>query len=109
MKFFLPYARDNNEALSVLAATAEFIGNPVPKTSEMIYTVHYVHNNISMVATVGEDINQYYKEAKPTVIAIFPPHQNGAPFKICLADRGVAGGTPIFVDGKSQYITFEKD
>lgn len=109
MKFFVPYAKDKKEALSVLAATAEFIGSPAPKLNEMIYTVHYAHNGISMVATVGENVDQYYKEAKPTVIAIFPPHQNGAPIKICLADRGVARGSPILADGNSQYITFEND
>ncbi|MEQ8261204.1 MAG: hypothetical protein RH947_12990 [Alcanivorax sp.] len=107
MEFFLPFAKDKEEATSVLAATAQFIGNPVPPPIEMIYTIHYMHNGIQMVATVGEDVDSYYKEAKPTVIAIFPPKHNGAPIKICLADRGVVRGEPIYVDGGSQYITFQ--
>tara|TARA_R100000656_G_C3956681_1_gene129289 strand:- start:2180 stop:2509 length:330 start_codon:yes stop_codon:yes gene_type:complete len=108
MEFFLPFARDKEEAINVLVATAQFIGNPVPALTEMIYTVHYVHNGAHMIATVGEDVDPYYKEAKPTVIAIFPPQHNGAPIKVCLADRGVARGEPIYVNGDSQYVTFQK-
>ena len=106
MKFFLPFASSQEEALSVLESIATFIGCPAPSPEDMIHTVHYSHNGEDLTATVGEDINPYYKETKPTVIAIFKPSHEGAPIKICLQDRGVAKGEPILVNGKSQFLTF---
>jgi hypothetical protein len=108
MKFFLPFASSLEEALSVLDNIATFIGVDAPKPEDMIHTVHYSHNGQEMTATVGENINPYYKESNSTVIAIFKPSHEGAPIKICLQDRGVARGEPIFVDGKSQFLTFTR-
>lgn len=103
MKFFVPYAKSEEEALSVINAIAQFIGSPVPEPSQLIYKVSYLHNGELMTATVGEPVDTYYREANPVVIAIFP----GSPIKICLADRGVVRGSPIFVSGDSQFITFD--
>ncbi|MCG6270647.1 hypothetical protein K6U70_00220 [Vibrio vulnificus] len=108
VKFFVPFADSEEQAESVIEATAKFIGNQVPSKNDLIYTVHYTHNGKAMVATVGEDVDPYYRESSPTVIAIFPPQYNGAPIKICLADRGVVRGEPILVSGDSQFITFEE-
>ncbi|WP_321333838.1 hypothetical protein [uncultured Bacteroides sp.] len=46
-----------------------------------------------MTATVGDNCDEYYQENNPLVIAIF----EGNPYKICLTERGVKSGEPIFV------------
>ena len=108
MKFFVPFAKSTKEAISVIRSIGEeHFGNFSPALKQMIYTVQYQHNGKSMVATVGEDVDTYYNESFPTVIAIFPPRHNGAPIRICLKDRGVIRGEPIFVSGTSQFITFD--
>jgi len=109
MKFFVPLAKDKEQALTVIEATAKFIGNSVPSPTDLIHTVHYKHNGQEMVAVVGEDIDAYYKERAPIVLAIFPPEHENGPIKVCLRDRGVARGEPIYINGKSQFITFQSE
>ena len=105
MKFFVPHAKDEKEAAIVIERVAKFIGNPVPEVSEMIYSIVYEHNGKTMVATVGKPVDVSYNETAREVIAIFPPHYNGAPFKICLPNRGVARGEPIYA---LQQLSFSK-
>lgn len=107
MKFFIPFAETESQAEKILEATAQFIGNPTPEKHQMIYSVSYEHNSVPMTATVGKDIDTFYKEHPATVIAIFPPVHEGAPIKICLANRGVARGEPIYVNGSNRFTTFE--
>lgn len=105
MKFFIPHSKDEQESLSVLDSIAKFIGNNTPNKLEMIYSITYEHNGKTMIATVGKSIDPYYKEGAAEVIAIFPPDNNGAPFKICLPDRGVIRGEPIYT---SNHLSFSK-
>ena len=93
MEFFLPLAKDSVEAESVYTNIAEFINESVKTPCERVHSLTYKHNGRTMVATVGEDVDTYYKEPAPKVIAIF----KGSPYKICTRDRGVARGEPILV------------
>ena len=105
MEFFIPAARSKQEAESVYENIAEFISEPIVPANERIYSVAYKHNGMNMVATVGKSCDDYYNETKPTVIAIF----KGNPYKICLADRGVIRGEPIFVgEGSVIRVSFFK-
>lgn len=97
-KFFIPLAKNEQESESVYSNIATFINESV--TDERIFSITYKHNNETMVATVGENVNDYYGESVPLVIAIF----KGNPCKICLRDRGVVRGEPILV-GKDSIIS----
>jgi len=109
MKFFVPFAETSDEALSVIKSTANFIGNKTPNPSDMIYTVRYKHNGQLMTATVGESVDNYYKELYPTVLAIFPPLSNASAIKICLKNRGVVSGEPILISGDSEFVVFDAE
>jgi hypothetical protein len=100
MEFFVPHASDNVEAESVLNSICSFINAQVPE--KRIHKVSYTHNGIKMSATVGEDVDQYYKETDSRVIAIIPM---GACYAICLPNRGVVRGDPIYVgEGHSTHV-----
>ena len=92
-KFFIPSAKSEQQAEEVYSLIAKFIGSPIDKVNKRLYSITYYHNGLKMVAKVGEDCDSYYREADPLVIAIF----EGNPYKICLADRGVKRGEPIYV------------
>jgi hypothetical protein len=100
MKFFLPAASNKEQAESVYANIADFINERVVPESQRLYSITYKHNGQTMVATVGELCDPYYKESKPTVFAIF----KGNPYKVCLENRGVVRGEPIYV-GDSSVIS----
>jgi hypothetical protein len=97
LKFFLPAASNKEQAESVYGNIAEFIHEiPVPE-NERVYSITYIHNGQTMVATVGESCDSYYREEKPTVIAIF----KGELYKVCLENRGVVRGEPIYAGAQS--------
>ena len=89
-QFFLPGTEDAQEAENVLAAIAKFVRRPVPK--RRLFRVAYTHNGRNMVAEIGEEPDPYYCESGP-VIAIF----DGDPLLVCLPNRGVIRGEPIYV------------
>lgn len=92
-KFFIPTVNSEQRAEEIYSSIAKFIGSPIDKVNKRLYSITYYHNGLKMVAKVGEDCDSYYREAYPLVIAIF----EGNPYKICLADRGVRRGEPIYV------------
>ena len=107
-RFFIPAARDDAMAEEVLAATAKFVGRPVPPPAERIFRFGFEHNGRLYKAQVGDEIDSYYQSPGP-VIAIF----GGNPLLICMRDRGVARGGPIMVsahaviDGSVEYFDDE--
>ena len=99
-KFFVPHAKDEVEAETVLESIAKFIGRPAP--TRRIFRISYDHNQMPMNAEVGSDPEPYYREKGP-VIAIF----GGDPLCICLPDRGVVRGSPILVGANTvQHIEY---
>ena len=92
-KFFIPRANSVQQAEVVSCSIAKSIGITIDIVNNRLYSITYYHNGLKMVAKVGEDCDSYYREADPLVIAIF----EGNPYKICLADRGVKRGEPIYV------------
>ncbi len=103
-EFFIPEAKDAAEAESVFKSIAQFFSRSVPR--RRIFRITYTHNGTSMTAEVGKDPDPYYREKGP-VVAIF----GGDPFCVCLPDRGVLRGGPIFVGAQAvqsaQYFEVE--
>lgn len=93
MKFFIPRGENEEQMEEAYAIIAQFIGMSVQETNKRLYSITYKHNGKTMVAVVGEKCDPYYQEARPLIVAIF----KGNPYKICLYDRGVNSGEPIFV------------
>jgi hypothetical protein len=91
MKFFLPGIEDRAKADVYLESIAEFIGQPVPK--RRIFRMSYRHAGQDMVAEVGRPASAYYGEGDEVVVAILGTD----PFNVCLRNRGVIRGTPIYV------------
>jgi hypothetical protein len=91
MKFFIPFAEDEQQAERVYDLILKSIGATSPR--RRVRRIDYVHNGIAMIAEVGQPIHSYYRESGP-VIAIVPSNQCHC---VCLPTRGVAGGSPIYV------------
>lgn len=101
MKFFIPAAKDDLEAESVLRKIAQFVGFGIPEPR--IYSLTYWHNGKAMTATVGENPDSYYQEVGP-VIAIL---QREDCLAVCLPHRGVLRGEPIYVgDAPTNKVEF---
>lgn len=103
MNFFLPFAETDTNIEEVYKSIAHFINENIPEETDRVYSIRYSHNGIEMTATVGKNCDNYYRELSPVVIAIF----KGDPYKICLENRGVITGEPIYVDKTSvNSVTF---
>jgi hypothetical protein len=98
MKFFIPAASSDENAEFILSITCQFINSPVPE--RRVHMLRYTHNGKEYVAEVGRPIADYYNEGNQLVAAIIP----GTVYKICLPDRGVLRGEPIYV-GEDSIIS----
>ncbi len=96
MKFSFPNANDDDHAEIMLAVTAKFNHREVPPPHERIRKLTYEHNGETYVAEVGKPIHDYYRAAG-AVLAIFAVN----PLLICLLDRGVRRGEPIYVNARA--------
>lgn len=99
MRFFVPHASGPEEAESVLASVAAFVGAAPPPPDRRIYRLTYTHNGRRFTVEIGKPIPAYYQEGDQEVICIF----DGDPFKVCLPTRGVVRGDPILVDSSSVH------
>lgn len=95
MNFFIPFAKDEEEANSVIKSISEFTGFSIPLSK--IYSIHYKHNGISMSATIGENPDKYYFEVGPVIAILKKPGL----YAICTPNRGVIRGEPILVGSSS--------
>lgn len=99
MKFFVPFANNEEESESVYADIAQSIGVSLKDADNRIYSISYSHNGKNMTAAVGKDCDPYYQETFPEVIAIFKSN----PYKIILRERGILSGASILVN-KNEVI-----
>lgn len=90
MKFFVPAAGTDEQAERVYSAITESVG--APAGARRIRKIEYTHNGIPMVAEVGQQPPAYYRENGPVVAII-----DDDPIKMCLPDRGVVRGDPVFI------------
>jgi hypothetical protein len=106
LKFFVPAANSPEEAESVLLSIAKFHQQGVPPHGERLFRIVFRHNGKPYVAQVGQPIDPYFQLSGP-VVAIF----GGKPLLVCMRDRGVLRGSPIFVGAESveeaEYFEYE--
>jgi hypothetical protein len=95
MKFFVPAAESRAEADIVLENIARFIGTPLPE--RRIFRLAFRHNEKDYAVEIGKPAPAYYGEGDHPVVAIL----GGDPFCICLANRGVLRGSPIYASKES--------
>jgi hypothetical protein len=101
MKFFLPAANSGAEADVVLESIAKFIGFPLP--ARRIFRLTFSHNGERYEVEIGKPAPRYYDEDSSPVIAILVA-QSGSPYAICLANRGVLRGSPIYASKESVSV-----
>ncbi len=97
MKFFVPAARDEDEAEKVYEAIAKFVNGDIGE--ERIWKLKWTHNGMDMEAEVGKPLPPYYRTGQDPVLAIV---DCGACYSVCTIDRGGARGAPI-LSGKHKY------
>lgn len=106
MKFFVPAAESEAEADIVLESIAKFIDVPLPE--RRIFRLAFSHNGQDYEVEVGKPAPEYFRAAGP-VVAILGEN----PLCICLAERGVIRGTPIYVNPRSvraiEYFDYDPD
>lgn len=101
--FFVPYAKDLDEAESVWRATvafAEMQGSHINK-HRRIYASRYVHEGREVVDVVG-DKDRYGGEE---ILAILRTESPG-PLLICTPNRGVVRGEPIYGPADAETLDF---
>ncbi|MGX1199326.1 hypothetical protein [Parvibaculum sp. MBR-TMA-1.3b-4.2] len=99
MKFFIPAAQSDAEADVVLEAIAKFNSLPLPE--RRIFRLSFKHNGVRYDVEVGQPAPDYFRAGGP-VVAIL----GNDPICVCLADRGVLRGSPIYV-GKNSVLSME--
>jgi hypothetical protein len=95
MKFFLPMARDTAQADVLLESIARHISLPLPE--RRIFRLVFRHNGIEYEVEVGKAAPAYFGEGASPVEAILGDIQ----YAICLENRGVKKGLPIYAGDKS--------
>ena len=100
MKFFLPAADSRAQADVVLESIAKFIGFPLPQ--RRIFRLAFSHNGEDYEVEVGKAAPKYYNESSSPVVAILVA-ESGSPYAICLANRGVLRGSPIYASKESVH------
>ena len=106
MKFFVPAAKDEEEAESVYEAIAKFVNGVVAE--ERIWKLNWKHNGMDMEAEVGKPLHHYYQTGQEPVLAII---DCGAYYSVCTKNRGGVRGEPVLA-GKDHdtYVTcFDKE
>ena len=91
MKFFIPTAKEDQDAQNIYEATKKFAKETSlwNITDRKIYSIRYVHEGKEYVAKVG----QIEPRTKEHVIAILESNA----FLVCTTHRGVLGGEPMLV------------
>lgn len=95
MKFFIPEAKDAQQAEEVYAAVAKFNNASIP--DRRICALAWQHNGLSMSCKVGGEAPTYYGTVGEPVVAIL---DCGNLYKVCTTNRGVVRGEAI-VAGKN--------
>ena len=102
MKFFIPLAKDAEQAERAYEAVAKFVHGAV--TKDRIWKLSWRHKGMDMVAEVGKTLHPYYQTGQEVVIAII---DCGTCYSVCTANRGVARGEPIRAGkGYDTYTTY---
>ena len=99
MEFFVPPASGPEEAESVLAAVAAFVGATVPPPDRRIRKLVFAHNGQRFTVEVGKPIPPYYREGDQEVVCIL----GSDPLMVCLPTRGVLRGDPILVGASTVH------
>ena len=102
MRFFVPAAKDEEEAESVYEAIAKFVNGAVAE--ERIWKLNWRHNSMDMEAEVGKPLHHYCQTGQEPVLAII---DCGKCYSVCTTNRGGFRGGPVYA-GKSHdtYITY---
>lgn len=95
MQFFIPYAKNDADAEQLLAGICKFVQADVPAKGRRVARLTYTHAGRDMVAEVGKPCDPYYREDFCEVIAIVK--LRGSCYGVCLPDRGVIRGDPVYV------------
>jgi hypothetical protein len=96
MKFFIPAAKDAEQAEQVYESVAKF--NNAPLSGRRICALAWRHNGNLMSCEVGGEAPSYYGTNEEPVVAILDCERL---YKVCTTNRGVIRGEAILV-GKNE-------
>ena len=91
-------AKDEARAEVILESIARHLSLPIPR--KRIYRLGFRHNGIDYVVEVGKPAPSYYGEGESPVEAIL----GESPYVICLENRGVRTGSPIYASNESVHL-----
>ncbi len=94
MKFFIPFAQSDEEALSVYGSIRDFLSDTIGAefSDRQFLSLHYRHDGNEYFAEVGKT----HTLNGETVIAILH-NPKARLYYVCTPNRGVAGDMPILV------------
>ena len=102
MKFFIPYAKNDEDAEEVYSGIIK--NNNAIQTDNRIFKLSFYDNNKRIFAEVGKPIVGNNKTGDQIVIAIV---EKFGFYCICFPTMGVFGGVPVYVDSKPDNAVVE--
>jgi hypothetical protein len=106
MKFFVPAAKDAEQAEQVYASVAKF--NNAPTGKRRIYKLAWNHNTEDYECEVGKPMPAYFQTGDEPVMAIL---DCGGLYMICTPNRSGVHGEPIYAAASEvrNVIYFEEE
>ena len=102
MKFFVPAAKDDEQANRVYEAISKFVNGNVSK--KRVWKLKWEHKNMDMEAEIGEPLPSYYQTGQEPVLAIV---DCGSFYSVCTPNRGGVRGEPVRAGkGYGTHATF---
>lgn len=101
MKFFVPAAKDNEQAEQVFEAIEKF--NYAPRQERRICALAWTHGGKNYSCEVGGEAPGYYGTGGEPVVAILDCDRL---YKVCTTNRGVVRGEAIMVGKDGAHATY---
>ncbi len=105
MQFFVPHARNAQDAQQVYDATKAFAKQTIGATasSRKIQRIDYIHKGMRYTAEVGQVEPRTGEEV---LVILETDPSAGRPYLVCTANHGVVRGDPVMVGNtEAQSIT----
>ncbi|PSV28448.1 MULTISPECIES: hypothetical protein [unclassified Photobacterium] len=96
MDFFVPSAKDLEQAESVYSSIAAHVSAPIPSDSKRVSKLVWSHEGTVCIGEVGKLPPEIFR-APEEILAIF---ECGDVYKICTQNRGVINFDPILANTK---------
>ncbi|MEC6906937.1 hypothetical protein [Photobacterium piscicola] len=103
MDFFVPLAKNVDQAQSVYSSIAEHVSAPKPTNDKRIQKLVWTHEGVECIGEIGKLPPEVFR-ANDEILAIF---ECDNVYKICTQNRGVINFDPILASTDNvKHVTY---